>query len=168
MNGKKSKIFFIFLLVAAFAAGGLLFGRPKETPPAGKAVPGSTAQTISLPPPVVAYLQNSLLYGNFYNENQKFVVYFTDMQPVYPSSFLPAVEQIEQNPVFAKEYAFLPRRTEVSLPETGETAADRGFTDLCGQFCIINPARGEIFYITGIGEEDSRELRHIFDALEQW
>lgn len=168
MNGKKSKIFFIFLLVAAFAAGGLLFGRPKETPPAGKAVPGSTAQTISLPPPVVAYLQNSLLYGNFYNENQKFVVYFTDMQPVYPSSFLPAVEQIEQNPVFAKEYAFLPRRTEVSLPETGETAADRGFTDLCGQFCIINPARGEIFYITGIGEKDSRELRHIFDALEQW
>ncbi len=168
MNGKKSKIFFIFLLVAAFAAGGLLFGRPKETPPAGKAVPGSTAQTISLPPPVIAYLQNSLLYGNFYNENQKFVVYFTDMQPVYPSSFLPAVEQIEQNPVFAKEYAFLPRRTEVSLPETGETAADRGFTDLCGQFCIINPARGEIFYITGIGEEDSRELRHIFDALEQW
>lgn len=168
MNGKKSKIFFIFLLVAAFAAGGLLFGRPKETPPAGKAVPGSTAQTISLPPPVVAYLQNSLLYGNFYNENQKFVVYFTDMQPVYPSSFLPAVEQIEQNPVFAKEYVFLPRRTEVSLPETGETAADRGFTDLCGQFCIINPARGEIFYITGIGEEDSRELRHIFDALEQW
>ena len=113
-------------------------------------------------------MQNSLLYGNFYNENQKFVVYFTDMQPVYPSSFLPAVEQIEQNPVFAKEYAFLPRRTEVSLPETGETAADRGFTDLCGQFCIINPARGEIFYITGIGEEDSRELRHIFDALEQW
>lgn len=168
MNGKKSKIFFIFLLVAAFAAGGLLFGRPKETPPAGKAVPGSTAQTIPLPPLVVAYLQNSLLYGNFYNENQKFVVYFTDMQPVYPSSFLPAVEQIEQNPVFAKEYAFLPRRTEVSLPETGETAADRGFTDLCGQFCIINPARGEIFYITGIGEEDSRELRHIFDALEQW
>ena len=168
MNGKKSKIFFIFLLVAAFAAGGLLFGRPKETPPAGKAVPGSTAQTISLPPPVIAYLQNSLLYGNFYNENQKFGVYFTDMQPVYPSSFLPAVEQIEQNPVFAKEYAFLPRRTEVSLPETGETAADRGFTDLCGQFCIINPARGEIFYITGIGEEDSRELRHIFDALEQW
>lgn len=168
MNGKKSKIFFIFLLVAAFAAGGLLFGRPKETPPAGKAVPGSTAQTISLPPPVIAYLQNSLLYGNFYNENQKFVVYFTDMQPVYPSSFLPAVEQIEQNPVFAKEYAFLPRRTEVSLPETGETAADRGFADLCGQFCIINPARGEIFYITGIGEEDSRELRHIFDALEQW
>ncbi len=168
MNGKKSKIFFIFLLVAAFAAGGLLFGRPKETPPAGKAVPGSTAQTISLPPPVIAYLQNSLLYGNFYNENQKFVVYFTDMQPVYPSSFLPAVEQIEQNPVFAKEYAFLPRRTEVSLPETGETAADRGFTDLCGQFCIINPARGEIFYITGIGEEDSRELKHIFDALEQW
>lgn len=168
MNGKKSKIFFIFLLVAAFAAGGLLFGRPKETPPAGKAVPGSTTQTIPLPPPVVAYLQNSLLYGNFYNENQKFVVYFTDMQPVYPSSFLPAVEQIEQNPVFAKEYAFLPRRTEVSLPETGETAADRGFTDLCGQFCIINPARGEIFYITGIGEEDSRELRHIFDALEQW
>ena len=168
MNGKKSKIFFIFLLVAAFAAGGLLFGRPKETPPAGKAVPGSTAQTIPLPPPVVAYLQNSLLYGNFYNENQKFVVYFTDMQPVYPSSFLPAVEQIKQNPVFAKEYAFLPRRTEVSLPETGETAADRGFTDLCGQFCIINPARGEIFYITGIGEEDSRELRHIFDALEQW
>lgn len=168
MNGKKSKIFFIFLLVAAFAAGGLLFGRPKETPPAGKAVPGSTAQTIPLPPPVVSYLQNSLLYGNFYNENQKFVVYFTDMQPVYPSSFLPAVEQIEQNPVFAKEYAFLPRRTEVSLPETGETAADRGFTDLCGQFCIINPARGEIFYITGIGEEDSRELRHIFDALEQW
>ena len=168
MNGKKSKIFFIFLLVAAFAAGGLLFCRPKETPPAGKAVPGSTAQTISLPPPLVAYLQNSLLYGNFYNENQKFVVYFTDMQPVYPSSFLPAVEQIEQNPVFAKEYAFLPRRTEVSVPETGETAADRGFTDLCGQFCIINPARGEIFYITGIGEEDSRELRHIFDALEQW
>ena len=168
MNGKKSKIFFIFLLVAAFAAGGLLFGRPKETPPAGETVPGSTAQTITLPPPVVAYLQNSLLYGNFYNENQKFVVYFTDMQPVYPSSFLPAVEQIEQNPVFAKEYAFLPRRTEVSLPETGETAADRGFTDLCGQFCIINPARGEIFYITGIGEEDSRELRHIFDALEQW
>ena len=141
MNGKKSKIFFIFLLVAAFAAGGLLFGRPKETPPAGKAVPGSTAQTIPLPPPVVAYLQNSLLYDNIYNENQKFVVYFTDMQPVYPSSF---------------------------LPETGETAADRGFTDLCGQFCIINPARGEIFYITGIGEEDSRELRHIFDALEQW
>lgn len=168
MNGKKSKIFFIFLLVAAFAAGGLLFGRPKETPPAGETVPGSTAQTITLPPPVVAYLQNSLLYGNFYNENQKFVVYFTDTQPVYPSSFLPAVEQIEQNPVFAKEYAFLPRRTEVSLPETGETAADRGFTDLCGQFCIINPARGEIFYITGIGEEDSRELRHIFDALEQW
>lgn len=76
MNGKKSKIFFIFLLVAAFAAGGLLFGRPKETPPAGKAVPGSTAQTIPLPPSVVAYLQNSLLYGNFYNENQKFVVYF--------------------------------------------------------------------------------------------
>lgn len=168
MNGKKSKIFFIFLLVAAFAAGGLLFGCPKETPPAGKAVPGSTAQTIPLPPSVVAYLQNSLLYGNFYNENQKFVVYFTDMQPFYPSSFLPAVEQIEQNPVFAKEYAFLPRRTEVSLPETEETAADRGFADLCGQFCIINPARGEIFYITGIGEEDSRELRHIFDALEQW
>ena len=114
MNGKKSKIFFIFLLVAAFAAGGLLFGRPKETPPAGKAVPGSTAQTIPLPPPVVAYLQNSLLYGNFYNENQKFVVYFTDMQPVYPSSFLPAVEQIEQNPVFAIDDASLPRRTAVS------------------------------------------------------
>ena len=145
MNGKKSKIFFIFLLVAAFAAGGLLFGRPKETPPAGETVPGSTAQTITLPPPVVAYLQ-----------------------PTYPASFLPAVEQIEQTPVFAKEYAFLPRRTKVFLPETGETAADRGFTDLCGQFCIINPARGEIFYITGIGEEDSRELRHIFDALEQW
>lgn len=168
MNVKKSKIFFIFLLVAAFAAGSLFFGHPKNTLPAGETVPGSTAQTITLPPPVVAYLQNSLLYGNFYNENQKFVVYFTDAQPTYPASFLPAVEQIEQTPVFAKEYAFLPRRTKVSLPETEETAADRGFSDLCGQFCIINPARGEIFYITGISEGDSLELRHIFDALEQW
>lgn len=168
MNGKKSKIFFIFLFVAAFAAGGLFFNQWNRPPAAGEPPLRSTAQTIALPPPVVAYLQNSLLYGNFYNENQKFVVYFTDARPAYPASFLPAVEQIEQTPVFAEEYAFLPRRTEVSLPETEETAADRGFVKLCGQFCIINPARGEIFYITGIGEEDARELKPVFNALERW
>ncbi len=51
MNGKKSKIFFIFLLVAAFAAGGLLFGRPKETPPPAKRCPVQPRRRFPCPRP---------------------------------------------------------------------------------------------------------------------
>ena len=124
------------------------------------------AETIALPEETVRYLQNSLLYGNYYNENQKFVVYFTDIS--YPSSFLPALNNLSQNTPYREEYAFIPRGKNTTGLAAAETSADQTFVGLCRQFCVINPQRNEIFYIDGIGTEDAREIGNIFDGLEDW
>lgn len=129
----------------------------------------SIAQTIPLPQNTVDYLQNSLLYGNFYNEGQKFVIYFADdNKPIYPQKFLTELTQIQQEKNITSQYIFLPRSPNLTLETTAEKESDKNFVQLCHQFCIINPKTNEIFYISGVTEQDAQELSHLFNALLQW
>lgn len=164
MNNLKYKISLLVFITGTCAAA-LLYRYTASPQQLTSARPQSTAETITLPPSVNAYLQNSLLYGNYYNENQKFVVYFPQ---TCPPDFVTSLEKIKQIPSYQDQYEFLPRNKKIPLLEQGEAAADQDFSALCGQFCIINPARGEIFYIHGIGPEDADELKHLFAALAQW
>lgn len=154
----------IFLSVA-FCTSLFLIKTTTDTEP--EPASDFSATTISVPPVVDAYLQNSLLYGNYYNENQKFVIYDT-REDTCPPSFINAVRQISQTPGYDKEYVFLPRpeNTNRLLPEN--PGDDRDFLSVCARFCIVNPARREIFYIKNISEEDSGELPRIFRSLEDW
>lgn len=164
MNNLKYKIFLLVFITSAFIAA-ILYRYAISPRQLASVHQQSTAETITLPPAINAYLQNSLLYGNYYNENQKFVVYFSQN---CPPNFVTALETIKQMPAYQTQYAFLPRKEKIPLLEQGEAAADQDFSALCGQFCIINPARGEIFYIHGIAPEDAAELKHLFAALAPW
>ncbi len=153
------------ILSAALCTG--LFLVKTTTSTKQKQASDFSAATISISPVVDTYLQNSLLYGNYYNENQKFVIY-NAKENTCPYSFINAVRQISQIPGYNKKYVFLPwpENTNHSLPE--ENAGSRDFLSICTQFCIVNPARREIFYIKNISEEDSHELPHVFRSLENW
>lgn len=132
-------------------------------------IENSVAKTIELPSSIISYLQNSLLYGNAFNENQKFVVYFSPTDSdYYPEIFLRTLHFIEEDKNFSQEYTFLPRTRYISLETTRELEEDKNFIQLCKQFCIINPKTNELFYINGISEQDARELPNIFEALRHW
>ena len=124
-----------------------------------------SAGTILIPEDTIYYLQNSLLYGNYYNENQKFVIYLKEN--AYPDNFLSILEKIKNSPQYS-QYAFLPRTKENPEFLTSEQIEDKKLIEICHQFCIINPAKEELFFIHGIKAEDAQELPHIFQALENW
>lgn len=129
----------------------------------------SEAQTITLPSEISEYLGNSIIYGNAFNEGQKFVVYFTDPNPKnYPENFLSTLSYIKDKKNEKGQYAFLPRLHAMEFNTPQEKLNDAEFLKLCHQFCIINPKTNEIFYISGITKQDAEELPKIFNALHQW
>lgn len=128
------------------------------------------AETIEIPAGIAHYLENSLFYGNYYNENKKFVVYYTGSKTPYPTSFAPAFEEITKKPIYSSEYAFLPQEfgKKIEFSDEKEAKRDAEFREICRQFCIVNPVTNELFYIDGIGDDDVREIGNIFDGLQGW
>jgi len=128
-----------------------------------------TAATIELPDNVVRYLKNSLIYGNYYNESRRFVIYY-DSENKHIPAFKEAINKIINNPVYREEYSFIVAEAVKDAPlSTDEEKMDNAeFYMLCSDFCVINPFRNEIFYISNVGEDDTKEFSHIFDSLESW
>ena len=162
----KTKIILILSIIICTSFLSYFYFRPKtSTPP----IENSVARTIELPAQIINYLQNSLIYGNVFNENQKFVIYFSPTDSdYYPETFLKTLHILEQDQTFSQEYTFLPRNQYISLETSQELEDDKNFIKLCKQFCIINPQTNEIFYINGISEQDAKELPNIFEALRRW
>ncbi len=165
---KTGKKLFYPTVVALLIAGAAIMAaknrRPVETSAATDKEDALSAATMSLPASVENYLQNSLLYGNYYNENQYFVVWRQEIENRLPE-FSAAMEKLARN---YSNYVFLPRFGQNELLSPAEEAADREFLSLCGSFCIVNPDRREIFYINRLGRQDIFELPHIFAALSAW
>ncbi len=157
-------IYMTFIILVIL--GGICYYKMYYNTPSDKS--NASAQTIALPDNTVAYLQDSIYYGNFFNENQKFVIYFNQDEGQYPHSFLKKLDEIKQNSEIGTKYVFLPRLKKLTLETPQEKQEDENFIKLCRQFCIINPQTEELFYIDDINESDTQELQSIFQALLQW
>ena len=129
--------------------------------------------TKAIPESTVNYLKTSAQYAPYYSANKKFVVYYTGMDCPYGQAFANVVTAIAQSPKYQQSYNF--SATTISgnslqkeFATVKEAKADGKFMDLCQQFCIVNPTKGAIYSINGIGDEEMRKLPDIFKSLKDW
>lgn len=151
----------------------LIVGKPKHpTNITAQMVEQSqfAAETITMPESTIRYLRNSHLYSKFFNEGKNFVVYCNGDKCPYVASFNAAIEKIVLNPDYQEQYNFvaLPNGSKPEFDSEQEKNEDNAFFQICHEFCIVNPFRGELFYISNVGEEDASEIEHIFAGLKGW
>lgn len=127
--------------------------------------------TDTIPENIVAYLQKSETYSGYYNQNKKFVIYYTGANCPYLQSFLTSLNAITNDAQYQQYYNFMPvDANRMAVFNSKEDARNDTYFNmkLCHEFCIVNPAKKEIFFFDGIGEEEATMLPSVFNDLKNW
>lgn len=124
-----------------------------------------------IPRKTVKYLKTSNRYGSFYNTNKKFAIYFIGEGCPYDQAFSNAVIKVAKDPVYQQYYNFFAidvNQKKEKFNSVKEAQRDENFKNLCQEFCIVNPAKNQIYYIEGIADQDAANIKTTFDDLKNW
>lgn len=162
------KVFVLSVLAVLAVVGCFLFeGIKQKQPPESVGEEKFAAETVAMPMDMLAYLQNSPKYAKYYAEGKNFVVYCVGEKCGYPQAFDEAIVRLMQK---QDDHNFIARSVDEKMDFLSERERDdhTNFLALCSDFCVVNPFRGELFYISSIGEEEAKEFEQIFNGLQGW
>ena len=123
-----------------------------------------------IPDNVIQYLQNNSEYKELYNTNKKIVIYFTGANCPYVQGFDDKINYLQQKTKYNEKYSFVGlNASDTKYYKTKEDAKkDIELSNMCKEFCIINPNSQEIFSINGVGTNETSQLESIFYQLKDW
>ncbi len=123
----------------------------------------------NIPENTVNYVKTKSEYKELYTD-KKFAIYYVGADCPYAQTFIDTVEPLKNSTEYSDKYNFYPQQAaglkEFSSLE--EAQADVDFSNMCNEFCIVNPAKNQIFSIDGIGSEEAAKLGSIFEQLKDW
>lgn len=123
----------------------------------------------TIPSNLVKYLKTSDEYKNYYTD-KKFVVYYVGADCPYAQAFMDKLDPIRNNPTYTNSYTFKPESAAgFKQYKTMEEAQNNAnFSNLCQEFCIVNPKADELFTINGIGYNETEKLLDILNQIKNW
>ena len=122
-----------------------------------------------LPEEVINYLKTSSNYKNVYND-KKVVIYFTGADCPYGKVFEKSINEFRKN---SSSNVYFKFHTESAsgirwYKSNQEAKAALQFSNLCHEFCVVNPVKNEIFSIDGVGIEEAQKIGAILEQLKNW
>lgn len=125
-----------------------------------------------LPDSIIPYLKTKSDYKDYYNQNKKFVIYFTVDGCPYNKAFVNSLEPFKTNSEYSAVYNFYAQNgnRSVSFDNMEDFQADEDFHKACSSFCIVNPVKKQVFAINdGAAYKDlSANMGKILDKLKNW
>lgn len=121
-------------------------------------------------PSTITYLQTKSEYKDLYTEGKKFAVYYVGADCPYAQAFIDNVDPLKTNPEYTDKYNFYAEEAAgmKTFSSIEDQQADMDFSNNCHEFCIVNPAKGKMFAIDGIGYDEAQKLGSIFEQLKDW
>ena len=122
-----------------------------------------------LPDNVVNYLKTSSKYSRF-DDGKKLVIYFSVPNCPYAKGAASVVSQAKGMDYYNSAYNFYQlsgNRTE-NYTDMDEYKAGHKLYSMCGQFCIINLYRNEIFSFPGLRTEEVNRVGSVLLQLHDW
>lgn len=118
----------------------------------------------------ISYLEESDEYSSLYNSNKKFVIYFNDIDCPYGSEFEDVIKNIVQSKIYDDSYTFVAENAlQNKLYRTKQEAESAiAFSNICKEFCIVNPLKRTVFRIDGIGHNEALQIESILNQLKDW
>ena len=187
---KFYKGLFITIIISSLVALAILLSKsiPAKLGQSTTIPVSYASSSAKIPPQIVDYLKNSQQWSNYYNSNKKFAIYYTGISCPYGESFATAMGAIASNPSIQQYYYFYPKVAENGIKISTQSASgaakeealaklktwedeasnSSAFDNLCHEFCIVNPVKGELFFLDGVGEEDAVKMPKLFEDLKNW
>lgn len=122
-----------------------------------------------LPNEVIDFLKTSSDYKDIYKD-KKVVIYFTGADCPYGKVFEKSINEFRKNSASNVYFKF---HTESAsgirwYKSNQEANAALQFSNLCHEFCVVNPVKNEIFSIEGVGTEEAQKIGAILEQLKNW
>lgn len=119
----------------------------------------------------VKYMKNKSKYKNLYI-TKKFALYFVGAENPNSELVINAITPIKNNTLYREKYNFYEEETSAGTGDEFENAEDskasEEFMNACSQFCIVNPGNNQVFGISGISENETKQMNTIFENLKDW
>ncbi len=135
------------------------------------------------------YLKTKSEFSSVY-KHKKFVVYIKDENTPFAKEYAETLEKISNDSNYKKHYNFVSRKAKITivtmqpkdirlmkkhkkeLPEnvltTAEGNAKLNFIKACGNFCIVNPSKNQIFALKGDSKKEAQKFEYILNKLKKW
>ena len=122
-----------------------------------------------IPDSVVTYLKDKSNYKDLYTD-KKFVIYYVGADCPYAQSFIETFEPLKANESYMDTYNFYAEEASGSktFSNMEDAQADISFSNMCHEFCVVNPKINEIFSIDGIGDAEIAKIESIIEQLKAW
>lgn len=122
-----------------------------------------------LPESTVTYLKTKSQFKDLYTD-KKFAIYYVGADCPYAQAFINAIDPLKSSTEYTDKYNFFPKEASgiKQFDSMEDAQADVNFSNTCREFCIVNPAKNQIFAIDGIGNEEAAQLGSIFEQLKDW
>ena len=122
-----------------------------------------------LPDEVVSFLKTSSDYKDIYND-KKVVIYFTGADCPYGNVFEKSIKEYRKNASSNEYYEFQAKSASGIhwYKSNQEAQVALQFSNLCHEFCVVNPIKKEIFSIDGVGTEEAQKIGTILEQLKNW
>lgn len=123
----------------------------------------------NIPTDIVKYLKTTSEYKNLYTD-KKFVIYYVGADCPYAQAFMDKIDPIRNDPTYTEFYNFYPEAASGTKQYSTLNEAQRSveFSNLCQEFCIVNPLANELFTINGIGYNETEKLLDILNQIKNW
>ena len=122
-----------------------------------------------IPENVVTYLKTGSEYKDLYTD-KKFTIYYVGADCPYAQAFIDAIDPIKNDAEYSSAYNFYAQEAAgfKQFATMEDAQNDVSFSNLCHEFCVVNPVKDEIFAIDGIGYEEASKIADILEQLKDW
>lgn len=122
-----------------------------------------------LPENTITYLKTKSEFKDLYKD-KKFVIYYIGADCPYAQTFINTIEPLTKDSAITEKYNFYPQEAAgmTTFSSMEEAQASLDFSHTCQEFCIVNPARNQVFAIDGIGEQEAGQINNILEQLKEW
>lgn len=117
----------------------------------------------------VTYLKTKSEYKDLYND-KKFVIYYVGADCPYAQDFINAIDPLSSDSTYTEKYNFYPQGASgmKKFDSMDDAQADLDFSNICQEFCVVNPPTNQIFSINGIGSKEAEKIPDILKQLLDW
>ena len=117
----------------------------------------------------VTYLKTKSEYKDLYTD-KKFVIYYVGADCPYAQAFINALDPLITDTTYTEKYNFYSQGASgmKKFATMEDAQADLDFSNICQEFCIVNPKTNQVFSINGIGDKEAEKIPDIIKQLLDW
>ncbi len=123
----------------------------------------------TIPYNTVTYLKTKSEFKKLYTD-KKFIIYYVGADCPFAQALIKAIDPLSADSLYTEKYNFYPQGASgiKRFDSIEEAQADADFSNICQEFCVVNPSSDQIFSINGIGYKEAEKIPDILKQLLDW